>query len=292
MSDMSKKCERFSKFFISAGFWFGCFIIKGLGGRIKKAYPDTCTVLSYHGIRKNERKRFAQQMEELQKVAKVGRADREDTRGDGFHDVMVTIDDGFQSFLENALPELIRRQIPVAVFIPTGYIGKKAEWIEDPTHEDRLERLMTEEQIKELPSELVIIGSHSVTHTNLRLLGEEELRRELTESKEKLEGITGRNVTLLSLPYGEYDERVVGAAHQLGYRRIFSSLPRLARRREYVVERVGVEPSDWPLEFRLKILGAYRWLPFAIGWKRRLRSFMGRDSHRPKVNFLIGREAG
>jgi peptidoglycan/xylan/chitin deacetylase (PgdA/CDA1 family) len=231
-------------------------------------------------------------MEELQKVAKAVNVDREDQQGDGFHDVRVTFDDGFQSFLENALPELIQRKIPVAVFIPTGYIGKEAEWIEDLTHEDRLERVMTEEQIKELPSELVIIGSHSVTHTNLKLLREEDLRRELIESKKELESITGRNVTLISLPYGEYDERVVEVARQMGYRRIFSSLSRLARRREYVVERVGVKPSDWPLEFRMKILGAYRWLPFTIGLKRRLRSMMRKDSNRPKVNFLIGSEAG
>ncbi|OGP91787.1 MAG: hypothetical protein A2157_01990, partial [Deltaproteobacteria bacterium RBG_16_47_11] len=251
MSEMSEKCDRFIKLLISGGFWLGCFVFKGLRCRMKKSSPDTCTVLSYHGIRKNERKRFAQQMEELQKVAKAVNVDREGHPGDGFHYVMVTFDDGFQSFLENALPELIQRKIPVAVFIPTGYIGKEAEWIEDPTHEDRLERVMTEEQIKELPSELVIIGSHSVTHTNLRLLREEDLRRELIESKKKLESITGRNVTLISLPYGEYDERVVEVARQMGYRRIFSSLSRLASRREYVVERVGVKPSDWPLEFRM-----------------------------------------
>jgi hypothetical protein len=133
-----EKCDRLSKLFISGGFWLGYFVLKGLRWWMKKSSPDTCTVLSYHGIRKNERKRFAQQMEELQKVAKAVNVDREDQPGDGFHTVRVTFDDGFQSFLENALPELIQRKIPVAVFIPTGYIGKEAEWIKIQS-EDRLE---------------------------------------------------------------------------------------------------------------------------------------------------------
>ncbi len=34
--------------------------------------------------------------------------------------------------------------------------------------------------------------------------------------------------------------------------------------------RVRVDPTDWPLEFHLKLMGAYRWLPMAIALKRRL----------------------
>jgi len=36
------------------------------------------------------------------------------------------------------------------------------------------------------------------------------------------------------------------------------------------VGRVRVDPTDSPIEFRLKLLGAYRWLPLAFSWKRRL----------------------
>jgi hypothetical protein len=36
---------------------------------------------------------------------------------------------------------------------------------------------------------------------------------------------------------------------------------------EFLSGRVKAEPTDWPLEFRLKLLGAYRWLPYAIKWK-------------------------
>jgi hypothetical protein len=44
--------------------------------------------------------------------------------------------------------------------------------------------------------------------------------------------------------------------------------------KEFVTGRVGVSPTDWPMEFRLKLAGAYRWLPYAFAWKRRILSLV------------------
>ena len=59
---------------------------------------------------------------------------------------------------------------------------------------------------------------------------------------------------------------------EAGYEGLFAILPELAFTdpQEFVTGRVGVNPSDWALEFRLKILGAYRWLPIVFSWKRKL----------------------
>ena len=40
--------------------------------------------------------------------------------------------------------------------------------------------------------------------------------------------------------------------------------------KEFVTGRIAVNPTDWELEFRLKILGAYQWLPRVIAYKRKL----------------------
>jgi peptidoglycan/xylan/chitin deacetylase (PgdA/CDA1 family) len=239
-----------------------------------KKLSATCVTLYYHSIKRDDRQRFIEQMEVLKRLAQPISADMKDILTDGVHYVAVTFDDGFQNILKNALPELIERRIPATIFIPTGYIGREPDWIEDESHEDRHEVVMTEEEIKRLPKDLVPIGSHSVNHINLRLLGEDSLRRELIESKKKLQWLIGQDITLMSLPHGEYNERVVESALQAGYQRVFSSLPRLTGKKNCVVERVPVKASDWPLEFRLKILGAYRWLPFAMGLKRKVCSNM------------------
>jgi hypothetical protein len=57
---------------------------------------------------------------------------------------------------------------------------------------------------------------------------------------------------------------------EAGYERIFTTLPvfAFAEPGEFVVGRVRVDPTDWPLEFRLKLAGAYRWLPAAFAFKR------------------------
>jgi peptidoglycan/xylan/chitin deacetylase (PgdA/CDA1 family) len=209
-------------------------------------------------------------LEEMKELAQVIPVDNDSPLSEGDHYVSLTFDDGFQSIIENVLPELIERGIPATIFIPTGYIGRKPDWIIDQSHEDCSEVVMTTEQIKGLPAELITIGSHTVRHSELKQIGEEILRRELIESRKKLQEITGREITLLSLPHGGYDDNVLELARQTGYQRVLSSLPRLTKKREYVVERVPVRPSDWTFEFRLKFLGAYRWLAFILGLKRRL----------------------
>jgi len=231
--------------------------------------------LYYHSVKRDDCRRFVKQMEILKRLAQPISADMKDILTDGGHYVAVTFDDGFQNIIENALPELIDRRIPSTIFIPTGYMGREPDWIQDKLNEDRNEVVMTEEQINKLPTELITIGSHSVSHTNLTLLEEEDIRRELVESKKKLQLVTGMRISFLSLPHGGFDRRVVEMGRQAGYKRIFCSLPRLTNKKEYIVGRVSVKPSDWRLEFRLKILGAYRWLPSAIALKQKISMYLG-----------------
>jgi len=65
------------------------------------------------------------------------------------------------------------------------------------------------------------VGSHTLTHANLNILSEEDLDRELAESKRFIEEATGRPVTGLAYPFGKpwsYSGRVATAARRLGYR--------------------------------------------------------------------------
>jgi len=250
--------------------WWGTSIYT-CGRRLEgKKTGGTYAILYYHGINQRDRSRFARQMDELNRFAHAIPIHTKVVPHDGLHYVGVTFDDGFQSVLENGLPELVERKIPVTLFIPTGFMGRSPEWIEGRGQENPCEKVMTEDQIKGLPPELVAIGSHTVTHAPLSPMSEKVLKRELIESKETLERVTGRSVTLLSLPYGVYDERVIKIAHEVGYQKVFSSNHRPIGIKGSVIERVPVRPSDWAFEFRLKILGAYRWFPFFLGLKRKL----------------------
>jgi hypothetical protein len=43
-----------------------------------------------------------------------------------------------------------------------------------------------------------------------------------------------------------------------------------------LVGRINVSPVDWPLEFRLKMQGAYQWLALAVPAKRALLNLVRR----------------
>ena len=81
---------------------------------------------------------------------------------------------------------------------------------------------------------------------------------------------------ILSFPYGAFDKRHVGIARASGYKKVFSTLPTMALmgKDEYLTGRIRVDPTDWAIEFYLKILGAYRWLPAAFSLKRQIRHFL------------------
>jgi peptidoglycan/xylan/chitin deacetylase (PgdA/CDA1 family) len=69
------------------------------------------------------------------------------------------------------------------------------------------------------------LGSHALSHPDLRLLDGRELAFELRESKAAVEQLTGRSCRTLSYPYGLYDERVTEAAAEAGYELAFVWLP-------------------------------------------------------------------
>lgn len=78
---------------------------------------------------------------------------------------------------------------------------------------------LSPEDLKRLAqSPRVTIGSHTMTHPNLLRLSDKEIIRELSESKELLEEITGSPVLHLSYPNGLGDERIADLARKCGYR--------------------------------------------------------------------------
>jgi peptidoglycan/xylan/chitin deacetylase (PgdA/CDA1 family) len=236
--------------------------------------PTRCVVLFYHSVRPEERRRFAEQMDVLVRHTTPIRGDIGQLPKERGHYVAVTFDDGLECVYDNALPELRKRGIPATIFIVTGTLGRGADWKDMGAADAVGQRVMSLEQLQQLAPDLVAIGSHSVNHPFLPSLGKEQLREELLSSRLMLELILKRDVRLFSCPYGGFDSNVIESCREAGYERVFTALPVLAfmQPREFVTGRVRATASDWPLEFRLKLAGAYRWLPAAIACKRALIS--------------------
>jgi len=142
---------------------------------------------------------------------------------------------------------------------------------------------MSEEQLCRLPSELVAIGSHTMTHAFLPSIDKQQLREEVAGSRTRLEKLLKRPVNTFSFPYGAFNDSVVEECREAGYERVFTALPvfGVSQPREFVTGRVGTGPMDWPIEFRLKLAGAYRWLPYAFELKRRVKSAIRGGAAKP-----------
>jgi peptidoglycan/xylan/chitin deacetylase (PgdA/CDA1 family) len=226
-------------------------------------------------------------MDELLRFAKPVSADRVQRLEAGIHHVAVTFDDGYLSAVENALPELALREIPSTMFIQTGYLGKHPLWIQDDHHPLRKEIVVNLEQLKQISSKLVSIGSHCVSHRNLVLLSKDESKNELEQSKRYLESVLNRGIELLSFPHGAYNRELIELALSCGYKHVFTILPTFAFREpgEFVTGRISVTPSDWRIEFRLKLLGAYCWLPLAFKLKQKLYIIHKHPNHQGRMYY-------
>lgn len=86
-------------------------------------------------------------------------------------------------------------------------------------------------QARELDAGGVEIGSHTVSHPILTTTGDDELRRELRDSRARLEEELGRDVKLFCYPNGAHDERVRREAAGAGYVCAVTTEPGLNERR-------------------------------------------------------------
>ena len=70
----------------------------------------------------------------------------------------------------------------------------------------------------------------------------------------------------------EWDAELVWLASETGFAHAYAGLPVSSThtRSEVLVGRIDVTPDAWPIEFHLKIVGAYAWLGSAVALKRRL----------------------
>jgi peptidoglycan/xylan/chitin deacetylase (PgdA/CDA1 family) len=266
--------NRFVKFSISVVFFAAGWVRNSLRRLFGSSPPGQALILYYHSVPKTERLKFARQMDTLLRWAKPVRADFESLPNGHGRFVAVTFDDGFVSFVENALPELEKRNIPATLFVISDLLGRYPDWpgftVSDSEHH---EPLMTSEQLRQIP-ELITIGSHTLTHRTLTNVTEPEAWEEISVSRTRLQEMLNRDIRLFSFPNGAFNEALVDCCRDAGYERVFTILPKPAVPGEFAMGRVWTNPTDWHYEFLLKMMGAYDWLPMAFTLKRKLLAFV------------------
>jgi peptidoglycan/xylan/chitin deacetylase (PgdA/CDA1 family) len=128
--------------------------------------------------------------------------------------VVITFDDGFANFREEAQPALRRAGLPVTLFVTTGFL-------EGFSRGDGMRRppgpWLDPAALLELHAEGVTIGAHSHSHPHLDTLPVETARVEIARSKQILEELLGAPVSSFAYPHGYHGPVVRRLASECGF---------------------------------------------------------------------------
>jgi len=122
--------------------------------------------------------------------------------------VLLTIDDAFLSFYENAWPILKKEKIPFILFVNTREIGSF--------------NYMNWSQIKEIHKEnFVTIGNHSHSHEYLVDESTSVIKEDILKSIKILKEQLGEDLNFFSYPFGEYSLEFINIIKSLNFKYAF-----------------------------------------------------------------------
>ncbi len=127
--------------------------------------------------------------------------------------VVLTFDDGRAGVRDHAAPALARRKLPAMLYVVTSWLdGGPVPDIE------RYSEFLAWPDLAPLRQAGLSIGSHTVTHGNLKRIAPEAAAREAIDSRKQLEDALGAPVLDFSFPYGRRSRAADKAVRDAGYR--------------------------------------------------------------------------
>jgi peptidoglycan/xylan/chitin deacetylase (PgdA/CDA1 family) len=138
--------------------------------------------------------------------------------------VLLTFDDAYLDYHENAYPLLRGMGLQALLFVPTDHIGDRRAG-SGPGQVDAAfqGRTLDWKHLREM-QDVFTIGSHGMSHQMLTRLPRATAAREIVESKRLLEDRLSATVSFFSYPYGKpeaYDQELETMIRAAGYRASF-----------------------------------------------------------------------
>lgn len=129
--------------------------------------------------------------------------------------VIITFDDGYMDNYTFAFPVLKKYRLSASIMLVTSSIGGTSEWDEESDFKGS--PMLGMDEINEMATYGITYGSHSLTHRYLTELDDDEVWKELVESKAVLEALTGSEINTFCYPFGRSTPRLHDLVKQAGY---------------------------------------------------------------------------
>lgn len=166
--------------------------------------------------------------------------------------VLVTLDDGYASWVDTCLPILADKKIHALFFVNSGLL----DCAENPEAlaqyvTDRLlltpRKTITWDGVRQLMSAGHMIGGHTTTHARLSELSHEAQQKEIFEDKQRIEFETGRQILDFAYPFGQskdYTQDTSRIITEGGYTSAFTTNSGFVDTgREYTIPRLCIEET-------------------------------------------------
>ena len=122
--------------------------------------------------------------------------------------VLITFDDAYQDFGDNAVPMMQRHGFTAVNFVPSALVGGSAGW-SGASSPARV--MMDWPRLRNLADAGMEFGAHGRTHRDLTRLDPDQQDHEIAGSRAELADGLGREVDSFAAPYGATDARVIAA---------------------------------------------------------------------------------
>ena len=172
--------------------------------------------------------------------------------------IVITFDDGYQNFADNAQPVLSSHKFESTVFLVSNQVGGTNRWdVQMGDVEEPLMDLATIQRCRTLGTQF---GSHTSDHADLSAVSAEVAWDQIRGSKESLESQLGIPIKTFCYPYGRMGSDTPKLVADAGYRLACSTLKgtNSSDTDRYTLRRINVRSDTWSAILLMKLLRSAR----------------------------------